>query len=60
MGRYENLLGVYSKTVKLLSSQGEQTREITAKAVSLMLENKALRDEVRELKSRLYALGDGK
>lgn len=60
MDKYERLLEVYKKSIKLLSSEGEQTREITAKAVSLMLENKALRDEVRELKSRLHALGEGK
>lgn len=56
---YDALLGAYNKAVEVLRSQSKQSMELTSKAVSLMLENKALRDEVRELKSRLHALGEG-
>lgn len=59
MNRCETFMRLYNDTVNLVRTQEEQTREITARAVSLMLENKALRDEVQELRSRLYALGDG-
>lgn len=56
---YDALMRAYKKAAEVICSQSKQLNNFTSKVVSLMMENKALRDEVRELKSRNYAIGEG-